>query len=54
MTNSPSSQTGEPHVPPPAEPALVALARQISLDWWAVITALAFAVLVLIGLNIPW
>ena len=54
MTNSPSSPTGEPHVPPPVEPAILSLVRQISLDWWSVLTALALAALVLIGLNVPW
>ena len=27
---------------------------RLSLDWWAVIFALALTVLVLIGLQVPW
>ena len=27
---------------------------KLSLDWWAVIFALALAVIVLVGLQVPW
>jgi hypothetical protein len=42
------------------EPAIVAQSQRrrlsLSLDWWAVLAALALALLVLVGIipNVPW
>ena len=48
MTTEPTPQAND-------QSPLVAFARRISLDWWAVITSLVLALLVLAGiLNIPW
>jgi hypothetical protein len=55
--------TNDPNLPPntksnsqlAVESPVSTLFRQISLDWWAVITALVFAALILVGLiSIPW
>lgn len=50
MTTEPQS----PPAPPPAETPPKGF--RLSLDWWAVITALAATLLIAIGIipNVPW
>jgi hypothetical protein len=46
--------TNQPPPPPSGESPVVSFPRQISLDWWSVITVLGLAIFVLLGLNVPW